>query len=54
MRLNSRFSSADSVFHGRTLSPSIKVPSDIGLIGVSAVSFGRMPFSIIRASTHSR
>jgi hypothetical protein len=54
MRLNSFFSSADSVFQGRTLSPSMQVPSLIGLIGVSCVSFGMIPRSIMRASTHSR
>ena len=54
MRANSRFSSSDSESHGRTSSFGEYVPSGIGLIGVSSVSGGMMPFSIIRASTHSR
>ena len=35
-------------------SAGLVVPSGIGLIGVSSVSSGRMPFSIMRGSTHSR
>jgi hypothetical protein len=54
IREYSRFSSTDSESHGRTESPSAKVPGGIGLIGVSSVPTGRMPRSIIRGSTHSR
>ena len=54
IRLNKVFSSSDNEAQGRTLSPSTKVPGSIGLIGVSAVSAGRRPLSIMRASTHSR
>ena len=54
MRLNSAFSSSDSVSHGRTASPGPNVPSGIGLIGVSSVPSGRIPRSIMRGSTHSR
>ena len=38
----------------RTLSASGSTPSGSGLIGVSSVPSGRIPRSIIRASTHSR
>lgn len=54
MRLNRAFSSALSVSHGRTASSWLNVSSRIGLSGVSAVSCGRMPLSIMRASAHSR
>ena len=55
IRENSFFSSALSVSHGRTMSPGVSATSSgSGLIGVSCVPFGRMPFSIMRGSTHSR
>ena len=54
MRANSRFSSSESVSHGRTSSSGLCVPSGIGLIGVRSVPSGRTPFSIMRASAHSR
>jgi len=54
MRLKSRFSSFDSVFQGFIESPSGRMSLGSGLIGVSAVPFGRIPRSIIRGSTHSR
>ena len=54
MRENNLFSSAFSVFHGRTASAGFACDSGSGLIGVSLVSFGRTPFSIIRASTQVR
>ena len=54
MRAKSFFSSSDSESHGRTSSAGEWVPSGIGFIGVSSVPSGRMPFSIIRGSTHSR
>ena len=54
MREKSRFSSSESASHGRIESPSLNVPGVIGLVGVSSVPSGRIPFSIIRASTHSR
>ena len=54
MRANSFFSSAESESHGRTSSSGEYVPSGIGFIGDSSVPSGRMPFSIMRGSTHSR
>ena len=54
MRENSFFSSAFSVFHGRTSSAGFACDSGSGLIGVSFVPFGRTPFSIMRASTQVR
>ena len=51
---NSFFSSAVSVFLGRTWSAGFAWDSGIGLIGVSLVSLGTMPFSIMRASTQVR
>jgi hypothetical protein len=54
MRENSRFSSSESVSHGRTESTGEYVPSVIGLSRVSSVPSGRIPFSIMRASAHSR
>jgi hypothetical protein len=54
MRANRRFSSADSESHGLTSSFGLYVPSGIGLSGVRSVSGGMMPFSFMRASTHSR
>jgi hypothetical protein len=54
IRENSRFSSSDRLSQGRTASPLVKVPSGMGLIGVSSVPSGRIPRSIIRGSTHSR
>jgi hypothetical protein len=54
MREKRRFSSSESVSHGRTRSPSPKVPSVIGLSAVSSVPSGRIPRSIMRGSTHSR
>ncbi|SLB05768.1 Uncharacterised protein [Mycobacteroides abscessus subsp. massiliense] len=54
MRENRRFSSGLSVFHGRTESASTATSLGNGLMGVSLVSLGRMPLSIMRASTHSR
>ncbi|MNL63162.1 hypothetical protein D3C87_1872600 [compost metagenome] len=54
MRLNIAFCSSDSVSHGSTSSVCENVPSGIGFSGVSSVSSGRMPFSFIRSSTHSR
>jgi hypothetical protein len=54
IRENSRFSSSESVSHGRTASPGAAWSGLIGLIGVSSVPSGRMPRSTIRGSTHSR
>lgn len=54
MRENIAFSSSFSESQGRTSSVCEKVPSGIGLSAVSSVPSGTMPFSIIRARTHSR
>ena len=54
IRAKSFFSSSESVSHGRTSSSGEYVPSGIGFISVSSVPSGRIPFSIIRGSTHSR
>ena len=48
------FSSSERDAHGRTSSAGEWVPSGIGFIGVSSVPSGKIPFSIIRGSTHSR
>ena len=53
-RENSFFSSALSDSQGRTMSAAFATSAGSGLSGVSSVPFGRMPFSIIRGSTHSR
>jgi hypothetical protein len=53
-RENSFFSSALSEAQGRTMSDGLDTSEGSGLSGVSAVPFGRMPFSIIRGSTVSR
>ena len=55
MRANSRFSSSfERVPRAHAVAGALATSSGIGLSGVSSVPSGMMPFSIIRASTHSR